>query len=257
MTAKRNAALTKAEALSESWKKRDDYKGYVKTKGSSFNSWKAILYTQKGNAIGFPVEWRSYKQFMKDVQGDWSLGKIVCRFNTKLPHGPNNSYWAAKGTEHIGRLIKFEYDGQIKTLMEWAQELDLSYQGVRQRYFRGKNLSPEEILFGKKRVIKSPFDTKKAHRLHRMLGAYRLRDKKRNLECDIDLQWLREFTAEGCHYCGDINRVGLDRIDNFIGHIKTNVVACCYSCNCARNNNFSYEEMLILGEAIRKIKSCR
>lgn len=60
-----------------------------------------------------------------------------------------------------------------------------------------------------------------------------------------------------CVHCGDTNRIGCDRIDNNKGHTKDNVVPCCYECNCARNNNFSYNEMLIIGKAIKNVKQLR
>lgn len=257
MTAKINPLLTRAEALASAWKQRGDYKGYDKSKGSSFNSWRAIIYTAKGKAAGFPEAWKDYSCFMREVQGAWQKNMIVCRINTKEPHSHSNSYWAEKGMESLSKLVRLEYDGEEKTLMEWAAHFGLNYQGVRQRYFRGKNLTPHEIIFGKKKTHKSEADRNKHNRLTPMLGAYKLRDKKKNLTCDIELKWLRDFVAGGCHYCGDKHRVGLDRIDNTKGHTKDNVVASCYDCNCARNNNFTYEEMLLIGETIRKIKSCR
>lgn len=70
------------------------------------------------------------------------------------------------------------------------------------------------------------------------------------------LAWKNRENGK-CYYCGDTHRLGLDRIDNSKGHTKDNVVICCYDCNVARSNNFSYEEMLILGKTIRKIKSKR
>jgi hypothetical protein len=40
-------------------------------------------------------------------------------------------------------------------------------------------------------------------------------------------------------------------------HIKANVVPCCPDCNIARSNNFTHEEMLIIGRAVAKVKSAR
>ena len=60
-----------------------------------------------------------------------------------------------------------------------------------------------------------------------------------------------------CIYCGNTHRVGLDRINNELGHTRDNIVPCCYDCNCARNNNFSFEEMKEIGKVISKIKEKR
>jgi hypothetical protein len=60
-----------------------------------------------------------------------------------------------------------------------------------------------------------------------------------------------------CIYCGDDKRVGCDRIDNNRPHTKDNVVPCCIECNMARNNNFTFDEMKIIGETIRKVKEKR
>ena len=68
---------------------------------------------------------------------------------------------------------------------------------------------------------------------------------------------ISNITTKPCFYCGDTNRVGCDRIDNSKGHTKDNVVPCCYDCNCARNDNFSHEEMIMLGKTISEIKSKR
>ena len=48
---------------------------------------------------------------------------------------------------------------------------------------------------------------------------------------------------------------GIQRSADTCGELsKSNVVPCCYECNCARNNNFSHEEMKEIGKAIKQIK---
>lgn len=257
MTKRINESISKSEALIAAWKKRKNYKGYDRTAGSQFNSWRAITNTQKGKDIGFPESWKSFDVFVSDVSGDWERGKIVRRLDTSKPHGPENSFWANKGEENSGKLVKLEFNGETKTLIEWASELGLNYQGIRQRYFRSKNLPANEILFGKKRKTKSTKEQTLIRRTNGMLGAYRLRDKKRGLYNDMTLKAMRELISKVCVYCGDFERIGLDRIDNKKGHSMDNVVPCCHSCNTARNDNFSHSEMFLIGDAIRKVKEAR
>lgn len=257
MTKKKNPNLSKQEALVLAWKNRAEYKGYDRSKGSSFNSWRSIVYTQRGRKAGFPEEWNDYNVFMKEVQGEWGKGKVAIRLDNKKPHSKENTFWAEKGTENISKLIKFEYNGVSKTLLEWSRDFNINYNGLRQRYFRHKDWSPEEILFGKKTKRRESSNKPYEHRIMRMCGAYKLRDKKRGLDNDITRDFMLNLCKKPCFYCGDTQKIGLDRIDNTKGHTKDNVVPCCYDCNCARMNNFSHQEMIILGKTIKEIKQKR
>lgn len=257
MTKKKDPNLTKSEALIKAWKNRKDYKGYDRTKGSAFNSWRAIINTQKGKLIGFPIEWKNYDTFMKDIQGEWKRGKIVLRIDKTKPYSKENCYWGEKGTENCGKLIKLTYKEETLTLVEWCAKYNLNYNGVRQRYFKGKNYTTEEILFGKKHKIvnKSKLEFNKS--VIRRYSSYKERDKRKNLYNDLDLNFAKEMMSQPCIYCGSTKDIGLDRIDNKKGHSKDNVVPCCYICNTARNSNFSFEEMKILGKTIKEILICR
>lgn len=82
---------------------------------------------------------------------------------------------------------------------------------------------------------------------------YKSTDKKRGWVSDLTVDYMKIALDSPCHYCGFPSN-GLDRIDNSIGHIMTNCVPCCYTCNIVRNDVFSYEEMMILGKTIREIK---
>jgi 5-methylcytosine-specific restriction endonuclease McrA len=89
--------------------------------------------------------------------------------------------------------------------------------------------------------------------------SYMSTDAKKGRVCDLTNDFLSNLLQKPCVYCGetDISKMGCDRIDNNLGHIIANVVPCCDECNIARFNHFSYEEMMIIGAAIRIVKDNR
>ena len=96
------------------------------------------------------------------------------------------------------------------------------------------------------------------HRERYLLRGYKYCDKKKNLENDLTIEWLLEnILNKSCIYCNSTQDIGCDRIDNNIGHIKSNCVPCCYSCNIMRGNRFSYDEMLFLSPSIKEIMKRR
>jgi len=89
-------------------------------------------------------------------------------------------------------------------------------------------------------------------------NAYKKADAKKGLENDIDWRWIASnIFGRACYYCGDSRQIGCDRIDNSIGHLKTNVVLACGDCNVARSNRFTHQEMRAIGAAIRLVKLAR
>lgn len=80
--------------------------------------------------------------------------------------------------------------------------------------------------------------------------------KTRNLEWSIPETEYCKLINQNCHYCGSkLNEtgIGLDRKDNKFGYFIENVVPCCRLCNVTRQDNYTYNEMLLLAEAIKKI----
>lgn len=62
-------------------------------------------------------------------------------------------------------------------------------------------------------------------------------DRKKGLENDLTKEFVETTIANGCVYCGETNlRMTLDRCDNSIGHVMTNVVSACYRCNLTRGS---------------------
>ncbi len=62
-------------------------------------------------------------------------------------------------------------------------------------------------------------------------------DKTKGRENDLDREFIRKLIDEGCAYCADHDgRMTLDRIDNTLGHLKSNVAASCMRCNYFRRD---------------------
>lgn len=265
MTKKKNIEISKSDALKLSWKNRKNYKGYDKTKGSIYNSWRSKIYTEKGKKIGFPEEWKNFECFLSEMSDGWVRGYVLARKNNKEPYSKENCHWVERGNESFNRVSKLVYNGEEKYVFEWCGIYNLNFNGVMQRFCKGKKYTEEEILFGKKTKEKRTTkdikelgeDTEVRAKLSKMISSYKNKDLKRGRSFDIDRKFLLEITKKECVYCGSKHKIGVDRINNNIGHIKTNCIPCCERCNTTRNNNFSVEEMKLIGEVIKFIDKKR
>lgn len=82
-----------------------------------------------------------------------------------------------------------------------------------------------------------------------MAAAYKHSDKKKDLSNDITKDWLvSNILNKPCTYCGSIEQIGCDRIDNKQGHTKSNVVPSCSSCNTSRRDRLTVEEMKFVSQ---------
>jgi hypothetical protein len=237
-----------------------------------YNTHRAVCYTKKGKEIGYPIEWQSYLSFRDIMSDGFFEGAVLVRIDKNQPYSKENCQWMEKGSESLSNLSVLTYNGVTKTILEWCAELGLNYNGVRQRKFRGRNYTPEEILFGKKAGINRPcvdfselsYAQRRA-KASKMVSAYKCRDIKRgrldenNIPLNyVDIDYIvTHIFGSSCTYCGDNKRVGCDRIDNTKSHTKDNCVPCCRGCNTTRNNVYTHEEMKLLGETISKIKRIR
>ena len=269
-TMTREERLKANRNMRAAWKERDDYIGDIKEANPRiFNSWRAILYTQKGQKAGCVEEWRSFRKFYEDVSPEYKRGLVLRRKDVARPWSPDNFVWVTM--EEAGNMKsqrQIEYNGETHNLREWSEILNVSYQGIHLRYARRekKGLSAKDILFGVRvsRGSKAPKDIRDEGvriraKASKMISSYKILDRKNGYPvCDITIDWMiANILTKPCTYCGDTKRVGCDRIDNDRGHTMDNVVPCCVECNAIRNRFFSYEEMKELGRAVREIKAKR
>jgi len=89
-----------------------------------------------------------------------------------------------------------------------------------------------------------------------LANAYRKFDRIRNFENNVTQYNIVEILGTPCFYCG-YPSTGFDRIDNQKGHTLENCLPACMECNVARMDNFTHEEMKIIGLAIKQVKDNR
>ena len=95
-------------------------------------------------------------------------------------------------------------------------------------------------------------------RAYALLLGYKRADSGKGLICDLTLESVIKLISQPCHYCGSTTKVGVDRIDNTSGHIVSNCVSCCQTCNLTRGHRFTFVEMVTeIGPAIKRIKAAR
>lgn len=152
---------------------------------------------------------------------------------------------------------KSRYLGFMYTCIECEKDRTKSRYEKNKRLFRYGLMSQEE----KNRKILRAKEWRKTQkgRAINLLSAYKKFDKKHGYDFDLSVEWvINEIFNKKCIYCHDENSpLGCDRIDNKIGHIKSNVVPCCKECNVSRMDNFTHEEMLIIGQSIMTVKNQR
>jgi len=162
----------------------------------------------------------------------------VCRVNKYLndenyhkdKSRPDGFMYACKECERVRTKIKPKRENRVYT----------SEQKARIKITRLKYYKTLEISF------------------HRVMS-YKAIDKKKGFDFDLTIAWYKEnIEGNSCYYCDDAESgIGCDRIDNSQGHTKLNVVPCCKLCNITRMNNFTHDEMIILGRTIKQIKKGR
>ena len=253
--------MSRSESLSASWKKREAYTDGLH--GTKFhNCWRAVVFTIKGKQVGCEERWKKFKNFKDDMYDSYSQGLKLSRKDKTKHFSMDNCEWISPDAASEHRLVKFTYEGVEKPLKQWCLEFDISYNGARQRYHKGKNYTAHEILFGKERrksrkISEAGELTPQGVRskASKMISQYKLNDKKKGMAFDerLNIEWfIDNIRGKECTYCGTDKKIGADRVFNNIGHTIENIVPCCYRCNVVRHDHFTTEEMVILGRFIRE-----
>lgn len=81
------------------------------------------------------------------------------------------------------------------------------------------------------------------------LRSYRKRDKQKKRDFDLTFEDMLKLKTEVCFYCAEKSG-GYDRMDNSKGHVRSNVVPCCFRCNRIKGENISVDLMIEIAKTM-------
>jgi hypothetical protein len=78
-----------------------------------------------------------------------------------------------------------------------------------------------------------------------------LTNKTKCYYCNSTLVW---HVFDGTHHTYLSRRYNLDRKDNSLGYSVDNVVACCKECNFGKGARYTFEEWVVMTEALARLR---
>ena len=86
-------------------------------------------------------------------------------------------------------------------------------------------------------------------------ASYQREAEQRNLAWELSLEQFLGFWQVPCEYCGaSIDTIGLDRKNNELGYLLSNVVPCCKGCNVAKMKR-PQEDFIAMCHRVAKLHS--
>ena len=91
-----------------------------------------------GRGITIDPRWDTFDQFLADM-GEAPDGMTIERKDNDKGYGPDNCVWADRVTQarNTRKCRKFPYNGETKTIGEWADEYGIKRQTLTQRQDNG------------------------------------------------------------------------------------------------------------------------
>lgn len=88
-----------------------------------------------GRGIKVCERWRIFVNFFEDMGKSYKEGLQIERIDNNGNYEPENCRWATRAEQMLNKSTNhlIEYQGKIKTLKEWADELNIQSPTLRQR----------------------------------------------------------------------------------------------------------------------------
>lgn len=124
-------------------------------RGRCYNPKRVYFPLYGGRGIKMSERWKDYLLFKKDMEKGFRKGMSIERKNVNGNYTKSNCLWIPRSEQAKNRrnTLWYVFKGQRKRLVEWANDLGVSYEVVRRR-IRNEGWSVYKALNTPKRKIK-------------------------------------------------------------------------------------------------------
>ncbi len=93
-----------------------------------------------GRGITVCERWHNYELFLSDMGRKPSVSHSIERIDNSLGYSPENCKWATpkEQANNTRRNLRFEFGGEILTLAQWSDRLQINYGTLKKRLLRLK-----------------------------------------------------------------------------------------------------------------------
>lgn len=151
--------------------------------------------------------------------------------DTKFKEGISNKNWFKKGHKLSPESIEKMRKSKTKYTLEQRVEKD-----------KNRSKEPKRIAW----ILE--------HRNKPLskYGVYKRSAHIKNILFELTFEQFMNLWQKPCSYCQEsINTIGIDRLDNNIGYVVSNIISCCKVCNYMKRE-IPFTEFLDRCEKITK-----
>jgi hypothetical protein len=117
-----------------------EYNSWHSMKERCYNVDHEYYYNYGGRGITVCDRWlNSFEAFYEDMGPRPSLDHSIDRENTDGNYEKDNCKWSTRKEQSNNRKSNrfYEYEGEIKTLMQWSESVGINYDTLKRRIYRG------------------------------------------------------------------------------------------------------------------------
>lgn len=127
--------MTKPKREMHGGKGTSEYRSWMQMRSRCNSPTNPGFHRYGGRGITVCSRWNSFKNFRADMGAKPTPKHSLDRIDNDGPYSPENCRWATDTEQMNNRsnCLRFEFNGKIQTLSEWARELNRDYFAIRAR----------------------------------------------------------------------------------------------------------------------------